>query len=229
MMQTRHFLTLFLSAIVLVTGIGGGGAGGSFLVPPNPDVAASILRDLFEDRLQPLTLVSFEGVGNNVSSTFLKENEVVRVGLFHFPPFTFETLGADGTRSYSGVEVSLVKVIIESLGMRIVFQVCWQVKFKFELFWVFCPIYFLYRSFLISYLIQTPSDGQNHWGVQKSDGNWTGLLGDVYHGIVDVGMAEFFDKASKNRHMDPSEFYFYDHFCFVQRKPEPVPHFLQVC
>ncbi len=42
---------------------------------------------------------------------------VLRVGCFHFPPFTFRTEQDNGNFDYSGVEVSLVTEIAGSLGL----------------------------------------------------------------------------------------------------------------
>ena len=116
--------------------------------------------------------------------------ETLKVGLFHFPPFTFEEEGPGGEKHFRGVEVSLARVVAESLGMRLHFQ--------------------------------TPLDGKN-WGSVKKNGSSSGLIHDVIHGIVDVGMAEFFNKPSKNGFADPSEFYTFDHYCFVRAKPQPQP------
>ncbi len=89
------------------------------------DPGDKAVRSLFEEKHRPLYLVSSYEFGNSSSSSSSSSgNKTVTVGLFHFPPFTFETKGADGAaKHFSGAEVSLVKVIIESLGMKPVFQV----------------------------------------------------------------------------------------------------------
>ena len=195
-------------------------SGEKFEVATAGPAGGEVVRSLFEEKHRPLYLVSsdFGNSSSSRSSRSSSEDKTVTVGLFHFPPFTFETKGADGAaKRYSGAEVSLVKVIIESLGMKPVFQVRDRsIAFNRQFRYVYCMC------------SQTPSDGKNNWGERLSNGTWTGLVGDIYQGVVDVGMAEFFNKANKIGYMDPSEFYLFDHFCFVRKKPEPYPQFLQV-
>ncbi len=116
--------------------------------------------------------------------------QTLKVGLFHYPPFTFAEEGPDGLKTFRGVEVSLAEVIAESLGMKPRFQ--------------------------------EPLDGKN-WGSIKENGSSSGLIHDVIHGIVDVGMAEFFNKPLKSAYADPSEFYTFDHYCFVRARPRQEP------
>ncbi len=103
-------------------------SGEKFEVATAGPAGGEVVRSLFEEKHRPLYLVSSysDEFGNrsSSSSSSSSEDKTVTVGLFHFPPFTFETTGADGAaKRYSGAEVSLVKVIIKSLGMKPVFQV----------------------------------------------------------------------------------------------------------
>ncbi len=43
---------------------------------------------------------------------------VLRVGCFHYPPFTFRTELDDGSAEYRGLDVSLATVVAKSLGLR---------------------------------------------------------------------------------------------------------------
>ena len=52
------------------------------------------------------------------TSNIIYTSPVLKVGCFHFPPFTFKTELQDGTFDYSGVEVSLVTEIAYSLGLK---------------------------------------------------------------------------------------------------------------
>ncbi len=70
---------------------------------------------------------------------------------------------------------------------------------------------------------QEPSDGGDWGGINPVDGTSTGLIHDVIYGKVDVGIAEFFSKPEKNAVADPSEFYTFDHYCFVRSPPPPMP------
>ena len=111
------------------------------------------------------------------------------VGLFHFPPFTFES--DDDDDSLRGVEVTILREVASALGLA--------------------------PRFL------RPSDGSGDWGSLLANGTATGLIRDVVDGAVDVGAAEFFNDELRNRYADPSDFYTYDHYCFVLAKPPPAP------
>lgn len=77
-------------------------------------------------------------------------------------------------------------------------------------------------------VLQTPSDGKNHWGSIFSNGSSDGLLGDIHKGVVDVGAGEYFNRLDRNEHLDPSDFYNYDYFCFLLSKPPPSPEWMQL-
>ncbi len=116
--------------------------------------------------------------------------KTLKVGCFHFPPFTIVKEDGNGTLSYSGVEVSLVRVVAKSLGLEPEFH--------------------------------SPSDGKA-WGFIYENGSSDGLLRDVIEGVVDVGMAEYFYYPKRTRVSHASDFYTLEHFCFVRRKPRPIP------
>ncbi len=77
-------------------------------------------------------------------------------------------------------------------------------------------------------VLQTPSDGNNHWGSYYPNGTTDGLLGDVFQGTVDIGAGEFFNQVYRNELMDPSDFYNYDYFCFLLKTPPPAPEWVQL-
>ncbi len=119
-----HFFSVLFSAIVGTALV----KGEKYSVLSGDPAGDKAVRSLFEEKHRPLYLVSSysDEFGNrsSSSSSSSSEDKTVTVGLFHFPPFTFETTGADGAaKRYSGAEVSLVKVIIKSLGMKPIFQV----------------------------------------------------------------------------------------------------------
>ncbi len=72
-----------------------------------------------------------------------------------------------------------------------------------------------------------PSDGKV-WGAVYKNGTSDGLLGDVIRGEVDVGMAEFFYNRHRMRLSLASDFYVFEHLCFVRRKPAPMPHWKSI-
>ncbi len=67
------------------------------------------IRNMFESS-RPLAIIQEETAAPQGDILIGNGSEVL-VGLFHFPPFTYEKTEEDGTKKYSGVEVTLVRAV----------------------------------------------------------------------------------------------------------------------
>ena len=74
---------------------------------------------------------------------------------------------------------------------------------------------------------RSPADGR-FWGNLYANGTMNGLINEVSNGMVDVGMAEYFNYVTRNRIATPSDFYHFDYFCFARAKPRPSPKWMQL-
>ncbi len=163
------------------------------------------IRNIFEAG-RPITIIQ-EALQGDI---LIGSGSQVLVGLFHFPPFTYEKTEEDGTKKYSGVEVTLVRAVF---SMKSYFYQRIQYMLNSA------QVTSLAESLGLTPLFRTPSDGVHHWGNSLPNGSANGLFRDIASGAVDVGIGEYFRKPNKRGFMDPSEHYMFDHFCFVRRRP----------
>merc|ERR1719433_1123891 len=64
------------------------------------------------------------------------------------------------------------------------------------------------------------------WGAPDGNGNYTGLLGDLYNDWCDVGWANIWDRESHRATADLTYPHVFDSSCFLLRKPSELPKFM---
>ena len=75
----------------------------------------------------------------------------------------------------------------------------------------------LARDLNFSYVVIEPPDGQ--WGIEKYDGNWTGMIRQVQKAEVDFAAAAFTVNNKREKVIDFAAPYFYDQSVVIMKRP----------
>ncbi len=136
-----------------------------------------------------------------------KRKTVVAAG-FHFPPY-----------SVLDFETGRVRVTSDS----------WEACFRHTRLLQHSGIEYDITATVVNALrrdmkVQLPGDGA-FWGRETppGSGNYTGLLGELQHGRVDVGWANLYKIHSRSQFMDFTVWYWMTENCALTEKSKPYP------
>ncbi|XP_076365826.1 glutamate receptor ionotropic, kainate glr-3-like [Tachypleus tridentatus] len=83
----------------------------------------------------------------------------------------------------------------------------------------------LTRSLNFSYTLMSPDDHQ--WGVQLSNGKWTGMIGMVHRGEVDFALGPFAINYERHQVTDMTNPLYVTHLAVLSGVPRQAPNFFR--